>query len=440
MILTGGGSVLYFTIQLKEYYLLIDIAGRNRMLSQKMAKTTLLYFNGFSSNQHIKQAQEAYIWHYQSIKAFKQGGEIWGYADTFKIQPLGQDLKEKIQNIENELIQYSNFVYNPSKNKEDYQFLLEDKLLKANQSLVGELVKKANSQYQILLSILLLAVSACLIMVIVGYFFYNNLIIKPITKIAEGAEHIAQGSIKTYIDYQKNNELGRITLAINNITSYLQKSAEFIIEIGKGNFNYTLQVNNQFSQNTLGYALIEMRDKLLIINELERENNFINEGIASVSEKTREHHQSINSLCQKTLNHLAKYLQCQQGKIYVLNNPEDEANKMLNLIASYAINQQNLKQQNWQLGEGFVGQTFMNQNTCLIENVPPSYFKIQSGLGETIPKNLLLIPLKYNDTMTGIIELASLKPINKTQITTAEKAGEIIASSILRFQNNKLNA
>jgi transcriptional regulator with GAF, ATPase, and Fis domain len=62
--------------------------------------------------------------------------------------------------------------------------------------------------------------------------------------------------------------------------------------------------------------------------------------------------------------------------------------------------------------------------------LPENYIRITSGLGDENPRALLIMPLKLNEEIFGVIELAAFKRFEKHEIEFIERVSEIIASSI----------
>ena len=60
------------------------------------------------------------------------------------------------------------------------------------------------------------------------------------------------------------------------------------------------------------------------------------------------------------------------------------------------------------LGEGLVGQCAAEKRRMLISELPPNTISIRSGLFEAVPRNVIVLPVLFEDRVKAVIELASL--------------------------------
>ena len=83
-----------------------------------------------------------------------------------------------------------------------------------------------------------------------------------------------------------------------------------------------------------------------------------------------------------------------------------------------------------QVGEGVTGQCIQEKGTVYMCDIPNDYMKITSGLGDALPRHLLVVPLRLDEQIFGAVELASFQAIEPHHIEFVEKLGESIASTI----------
>jgi GAF domain-containing protein len=165
------------------------------------------------------------------------------------------------------------------------------------------------------------------------------------------------------------------------------------------------------------------------MSDEERKRQWANEGITKFVEIMRSSNDNLASLGDAVTSALVQYTRSNQGGLYILND-EDPQDKHLELISLFAFDTKKYEKQKVRLGEGILGQTFLEKETTYITDVPDAYIRITSGLGDSNPKSILLFPLKVDKDAYGIIELASFHEYQPHEIEFVEKLGESIAATL----------
>jgi GAF domain-containing protein len=268
------------------------------------------------------------------------------------------------------------------------------------------------------------------------YYLFHRFVIGPIRVLNEDTrnQHQRQG--------YPENEIGNLTREVNEALEQLKDATEFVGAIGEGklDFDYkNLDTGYASGKNKLADSLISMQAKLKDMSMEEQRRQWANDGLAKFVDILRSSNDNISILGDKIISALVQYTGSNQGGLYILND-EDENNKYLELISMFAFNTKKFEKQKIRLGEGILGQTFLEKETTLLTEVPDEYVRITSGLGEANPKALVMVPLKVDTNVYGIVELASFKPYEQYEIDFVQKLAETIAStlaSVKAAQKNK---
>ena len=284
-----------------------------------------------------------------------------------------------------------------------------------------------------------------LMLLLVSYYFLisqlNKYIHRPFEKIKSFLTELVMGQLPAPIKLKRNDEITEMANYINKVVEGLQHKAEFAIEIGKGKLDSHYEPLSE--NDILGNALIEM-EKSLQKAEMEdqkykneeKKRIWFNEGVARFSEILRLHNDDINKLADEIIQNLVKYLNAAQGNLFFYND-EQTNNIYLELVASFAYDRKKYLQKIVQLGDGLIGTVALEKEKIFITEIPENYLSITSGMGEAPPRCLLIIPLKLEETVLGIVELASFRVFEPHEVEFIEKIGQTIASAIT---NVKINA
>lgn len=300
------------------------------------------------------------------------------------------------------------------------------------------IVTKAKS---ILYKGLIVSFIGLILLTVVIWFIARN-ITSPIIKVTEILKSLAKGKTdeSLLLNIKTKDEVGEMALALNTSIKGLNKKAEFANQIGSGKIDYELELLSQEDQ--LGQSLIKMRNSLLKAKSEEEKRKvedekrrWSNEGLAQFAEILRKDNDNLNTLAKEIIKKLVHYLNANQGGLFILNDQE-RSTVIYDLLAAFAFDREKYLKKQIELGEGLVGTCAAEKNTIYLTEIPQNYVHITSGLGGANPNSLLLVPLKVENDVLGVIELASFNKLKSHEIAFVEKAAESIASTLKSVRIN----
>lgn len=264
-------------------------------------------------------------------------------------------------------------------------------------------------------------------------YFSVKSIAKPIGALSELISMVSKGKFVSVALSKSKDEIGKMSEAIQNMLTGLRAKVDFAENIGKGNYNSQFELLSE--EDTMGEALIRMRDNLNQAAEEDKKRNWATEGLAKFADILRSRNDNLSELSDNIISNLVRYMNASQGALFLIN--DDRADDVhIELVACYAYNRKKYLNMRVELGEGITGQCILEKDTIYMSEIPDNYIRITSGLGEALPKNLLIVPLKLDETIYGVVEVASFSTILPHQIEFVEKLGESIASAISSVKVN----
>ena len=267
-------------------------------------------------------------------------------------------------------------------------------------------------------------------------------ILKDVISVTDIIRQLSSGRINLHIDeQQKSDEIGVMKNELRRLVEGLNRTAGFAHNIGEGNLNADYRLLS--ADDALGASLLEMRQSLqdaekehsLRARE-EEQRNWGTSGLAKFAEILRRNNDNMEVLSYNIISNMVKYLDANQGGIFVLNEAEFEEEKLLEMTACYAFDRKKFAEKQIHLGEGLVGTCYLEGETIYMTDIPDEYVTITSGLGDANPRALLICPLKVNDEIFGVIELASFREFEPYQLDFVQKLSESIAATISSVRVN----
>ena len=228
-------------------------------------------------------------------------------------------------------------------------------------------------------------------------------------------------------------DLGRATKVNAEKTFLLEKQMEnvqhniaFAEEISAGDFETDYSLDEE---DELGKSLLKMRDNLKVSAQREQQEKFITVGITKIGDIIRQHGHNLELLSNEFIKGMVKYIGLNQGGLFLEEG--DNTNKYLNLTACYAYDRKKYLNKKIEIGEGLIGQCYLEREPIYMTEVPKDYARITSGLGDATPSCIYLVPVKTQDDIVGVIELASFRKLEEFEKEFIERAAENIASAIV---------
>ena len=308
--------------------------------------------------------------------------------------------------------------------------------------LLGNQIKKENSKQQITLSnyteeVQYLLFSLGILVSIIAFglsIFISKLIEKPILLTEEVLGKISSGEITENFEVEGKDETAQMLRSLNTVVDNLSNVKQFVSEVGKGNFEVEVDI---FQNNGEIYeSLHSMTDAIKANVEEDRKRNWTSEGLAKFVDITRDI-QDIEVFYNKILSNLIRYVNANQGYLYVVND-ENYENVFMEVQAVYAYGKQRYLEEKKEIKfkQGLVGQAWFDKEPLYFTEIPTDFVNITSGIGEATPTCVFIVPLMINEKVLGMLEIASFSEMQKHEKEFIVKLSETIASTVDSAKTN----
>ncbi len=166
-------------------------------------------------------------------------------------------------------------------------------------------------------------------------------------------------------------------------------------------------------------------EKETIVNDIEEINTQVNKIVPKGKFKTLE------DFAKKLLANVAQEIELLQGIFYIA----DAKNKNFSYLAGYAITSEE-PIPGFTLGENLTGQAAQTQELMVIDEIPEDYFDIESGLGKSKPKGLLLMPVTDKKKTIALLELAIFIEVQEKHKNIVAGITKSVAEKLIQIQKS----
>ncbi len=310
------------------------------------------------------------------------------------------------------------------------------KIKEKQEALTAQSTQELSKSTRNLRNITLILGFAIIVLGLLSAYLLVRNITGPINYIKDVVVKLGRGEL---VDDKKknfsNDEIGEMAVATDNLVNGLKATTVFAENIGSG--KYDSEFTPLSDHDVLGNALLNMRGNLAKVAEEDKKRNWSTEGVAKFGEILRSNNSDVQKLCDEIIGNLVKYMKANQGALYIIDETDESEEKTMSMLSCYAWDKKKFINQKIHKGEGLAGQAWQEMDTIYLTDVPQNYIKITSGLGDANPTSILIMPLKVNDQIYGVAELASFNTMADFEIDFVKKVAESIASTVSTVKINE---
>jgi PAS domain S-box-containing protein len=285
--------------------------------------------------------------------------------------------------------------------------------------------------------VLLLIALSILALLLLTYFTFllSRKIVRRINNIKEALSSLVQGKEYSGLNAVSDDEIDSTIGVTQELMHRMGEVAQFASNLSEGKLDSEFEVKN--TGDIMGISLNKLKDSMIQARmedekrkEEDETRNWTNHGIAMFNDILRQDNNDIRKLSYNITKNLIQYLSANQGGFFLLEDKQS-GDQYLDMIAAYAFDRQKFLQKRIKVGEGLVGNCAQEKMTIHLKDIPKDYIEITSGLGSATPRSLLIVALKKEEEITGVIELASFNEFKKYEIEFVEKIAESIAATMV---------
>jgi HAMP domain-containing protein/CheY-like chemotaxis protein/GAF domain-containing protein len=209
---------------------------------------------------------------------------------------------------------------------------------------------------------------------------------------------------------------GNVNLLADNLTNQVRAIAEVATAVTKGDLTRSIQVDASGEVAELKDNINTMIENLRLTTNRNTEQDWLKTNLARFTGMLQGQRE-LATVGRMLLSELAPLVSAQQGVIYQM---EAESPGMMRLLSAFADTIEG-HQETVRLGEGLVGQCALEKRRMLITDLPETTVPVRSGLFEAVPRNVIVLPVLFEDRVKAVIELASLNAFTQSHLAFLEQ-------------------
>jgi len=210
-----------------------------------------------------------------------------------------------------------------------------------------------------------------------------------------------------------------------NLTNQVRAIAEVATAVTEGDLTRQVSVEASGEVAVLKDLLNEMIRNLRETMRQNTEQDWLKTNLERFT-RMLQGQRDLATVSNMILSDLTPLVSAQHGVFYALTDAGDGTEPRLEFQAGYGYKERKHLSNSFRLGEGLVGQCALEKERILLTDVPGDYIQISSGLGESTPLNIIVLPILFEGKVRAVIELASFGAFSPTHLSLLDQLTESI--------------
>jgi CheY-like chemotaxis protein/HAMP domain-containing protein/signal transduction histidine kinase len=212
---------------------------------------------------------------------------------------------------------------------------------------------------------------------------------------------------------------GNVNLLADNLTNQVRAIAEVATAVTKGDLTRSIQVEALGEVAELKDNINTMIDNLRLTTDRNKEQDWLKTNLARFTGMLQGQ-RDLGTVGRMLLSELVPLVNAQQGVIYQMGADSAAADGSLLLLSTFADTPEGYDKE-VRIGAGLIGQCAAERRRMHITELPKRTAPIRSGLFQAVPKNVIVLPVLFEDRVKAVIELASLSTFTASHLAFLEQ-------------------
>ncbi|MFD7446998.1 HAMP domain-containing protein [Streptomyces sp. NPDC059909] len=244
----------------------------------------------------------------------------------------------------------------------------------------------------------------------------------------------------------------RLTENVNelagNLTRQVRAIAKVTSAVAEGDLTRSITVEAPGEVGDLKDNINAMVESLRATTRANEEQDWLKTNLARISGLMQSSN-DLQGVAAVIMNEVPPLVSAQYGAFFLAEEAADGSGPELVMTASYGApagsaarsaaepsgpaaghSDSEVPPARFRLGESLVGQSALSRRTIAVDDLPPGFVTISSGLGAGAPGALIVLPIVVEEQVLGAVELAALRPFTRIHRDFLDRFIEIVGVNV----------